>query len=155
MIFLAYALDTADACHALGIQTVAVTAGCIHDAPRREFYAKMDSVNIDLNGFTDDFYVKLTGGHLQSVLNTLAYVHHNTDCWLEITALLIPGRKDSEAKIKALRTCVANELGSEVLLHCSAFHPEMRNKKLPDVSENSKKPFGPHQIPAYMRAEQS
>jgi len=113
------------------------------------------SANIDLKGFTGDLYVKLTGGYLQSVLNTLAYVHHNTDCWLEINALLIPGRKDSKAKIKALRTCMTNELGSEVLLHCSAFHPEMRNKKLPDVSENSKKPFGSHQIPAYMRAEQS
>ncbi len=97
VIFLEYALDTADACHALGIQTVAVTAGYIHDAPRREFYAKMDAANIDLKGFTDDFYVKLTGGHLQSVLNTLAYVHHDTDCWLEITTLLIPGRNDSDA----------------------------------------------------------
>ncbi|CAH1081810.1 AmmeMemoRadiSam system radical SAM enzyme [Candidatus Nitrotoga sp. 1052] len=131
VIFLEYALDTADACHALGIQTVAVTAGYIHDAPRREFYAKMDAANIDLKSFTDDFYVKLTGGHLQSVLNTLAYVHHNTDCWLEITTLLIPGRNDSDAEIKALSTWVVNELGPEVPLHFSAFHPDWKMEDVP------------------------
>ena len=131
VIFLEYALDTADACHALGIQTVAVTAGYIHDAPRREFYAKMDAANIDLKGFTDDFYVKLTGGHLQSALNTLSYVHHNTDCWLEITTLLIPGRNDSDAEIKALSTWVANELGPEVPLHFSAFHLDWKMEDLP------------------------
>jgi pyruvate formate lyase activating enzyme len=91
----------------------------------------MDSANIDLKGFTDDFYVKLTGGHLQSVLNTLAYAHHNTDCWLEITTLLISGRKDSDADIKALSTWVANELGPEVPLHCSAFHPDWEMEDVP------------------------
>ena len=131
VIFLEYALDTADACHALGIQTVAVTAGYIHDAPRREFYAKMDAANIDLKGFTDDFYVRLTGGHLQPVLDTLAYVHHDTGCWLEITTLLIPGYNDSDAEIKALSAWVAKELGPDVPLHFSAFHPDWKMADVP------------------------
>jgi pyruvate formate lyase activating enzyme len=130
VIFMEYALDTADACHALGIQTVAVTAGYIHDAPRREFFAKMDAANVDLKGFTEDFYVKLTGSHLQPVLDTLAYVHHDTACWLEITTLLIPGHNDSDGEVKALSAWVAKELGQEVPLHFTAFHPDW---KMPDV----------------------
>ena len=131
VIFFEYALDTADACHQCGLKTVAVTAGYIHDAPRREFFAKMDAANIDLKGFTDDFYVKLTGGRLQPVLDTLAYVHHDTRCWLEITTLLIPGRNDSESEIKALADWVARELGPDVPLHFSAFHPDWKMTDLP------------------------
>jgi pyruvate formate lyase activating enzyme len=103
-----------------------VTAGYINDAPRQEFYAKMDAANIDLKGFTDEFYVKLTGAHLQQVLDTLTYVHHNTDCWLEITTLLIPGYNDSDAELTALSKWVAHELGPDVPLHFSAFHPDWK-----------------------------
>jgi pyruvate formate lyase activating enzyme len=131
VIFFEYALDTADACHEQGLKTVAVTAGYIHDAPRREFFAKMDAANIDLKGFTEEFYVKLTGAHLQPVLDTLAYVHHETKCWLEITTLLIPGHNDSDEEITALTKWVAQELGPDVPLHFSAFHPDW---KMADVS---------------------
>ena len=86
-------MDTADACHDLGIQAVAVTAGYIGVEARREFYAKMDAANVDLKGFTDEFYVKLCGAHLQPVLDTLVYLHHETDVWTEITTLLIPGQE--------------------------------------------------------------
>ena len=126
VIFAEYAMDTADICHANGIQTVAVTAGYIHKEAAREFYAKMDAANIDLKAFTDDFYVRLCGGHLQPVLDTLAYVHHETNCWLEITTLLIPGQNDSEAELKALSAWVAKELGPDVPLHFSAFHPDYK-----------------------------
>jgi len=126
VIFAEYAMDTADACHEQGIQTVAVTAGYMHAAPRREFYAKMDAANIDLKSFSEDFYEKLCVGHLQNVLETLAYVHHETDCWLEITTLLIPGHNDSDAEVKALVAWVAKELGADVPLHFSAFHPDYK-----------------------------
>jgi len=94
VIFAEYAMDIADACHAAGVQTVAVTAGYIHAAPRREFYAKMDAANVDLKAFTDTFYVKQTGSHLHPVLDTLVYLRHDTDVWFEITTLLIPGLND-------------------------------------------------------------
>ena len=74
VIFAEYAMDIADACHAQGVQTVAVTAGYIHAEPRREFYAKMDAANVDLKGFTDEFYFKICGGRLQPVLDTLVYL---------------------------------------------------------------------------------
>jgi len=91
-IFLEYAMDVADACHARNIKTVAVSAGYMHDRARRDFYSKIDAANIDLKGFTDDFYFGLTGAHLQPVLDTLLYLKHETGVWLEITTLLIPGR---------------------------------------------------------------
>jgi pyruvate formate lyase activating enzyme len=131
VIFAEYAMDAADACHALGIATVAVTAGYMHDAPRREFYAKMDAANVDLKAFTDDFYVKLCGAHLQPVLDTLAYLKHETDVWFEITTLLIPGRNDSDAELTELAKWVAKELGPDVPLHFSAFHPDYKLTDLP------------------------
>ncbi len=137
VVFFEYALDAADACHALGIQTIAVTAGYMHDAPRREFYAKMDAANIDLKGFKDDFYFKLCGGHLQPVLDTLAYVHHDTNCWLEITTLLIPGHNDADADIKALSEWVAKELGPDVPLHFSAFKPDWKMMDVPPTPSST------------------
>ena len=131
VVFLEYALDTADACHQNGLLTVAVTAGYIHPAPRREFFAKMDAANIDLKSFRDDFYVKLCGAHLQPVLDTLAYVHHETRCWLEITTLLIPGHNDSDQELGALARWLAHELGPDVPLHLSAFHPDWKMTDLP------------------------
>src|SRR5712672_3583177 len=91
VIFAEYAMDVAAACREAGILTVAVTAGYISPAPRREFYALMDAANVDLKGFTEDFYVKLTGSRLAPVLDTLAYLKHHTSVWFEITTLLIPG----------------------------------------------------------------
>jgi pyruvate formate lyase activating enzyme len=131
VIFAEYAMDTADACHALGINAVAVTAGYMHLPAAKEFYARMDAANVDLKAFTDDFYFKLCAGHLQPVLDILAYIHHETDCWLEITTLLIPGQNDSEQELKALATWCAKELGPDVPLHFSAFHPDHRMTDIP------------------------
>ena len=82
VIFAEYAMDTADACHDRGLKTVAVTAGYIHEAPRREFYAKMDAANVDLKAFSDEFYFKLTGARLQPVLDTLVYLVRETPVWV-------------------------------------------------------------------------
>ena len=126
VIFAEYAMDTANACHALGLQTVAVTAGYMHLPAAREFYAKMDAANIDLKAFTDDFYFKLCVGHLQPVLDLIAMVHHETNCWVELTTLLIPGHNDSDAELKQLAAWCCKELGPDVPLHFSAFHPDYK-----------------------------
>ncbi len=126
VIFAEYAMDAADACHARGIETVAVTAGYIGADARREFYAKMDAANVDLKGFTDEFYVKLCGAHLQPVLDTLVYLRHETGVWLEITTLLIPGKNDSDAELEAMCAWIARELGGDVPLHFTAFHPDYK-----------------------------
>jgi len=126
VIFAEYAMDVADACHQRGVKTVAVTAGYIHPVARREFYAKMDAANVDLKGFTDDFYFKLCGAHLQPVLDTLIYLKHETDVWFEITTLLIPGRNDSDEELKAMCAWIMKQLGPDVPLHFTAFHPDYK-----------------------------
>ncbi|MDQ6996928.1 MAG: AmmeMemoRadiSam system radical SAM enzyme [Mariprofundus sp.] len=131
VIFLEYAVDTAKACHAQGIRTVAVTAGFIHKHARREFFAHMDAANVDLKAFTQDFYHKLCASQLQPVLDTLIYLKHETDVWFEITTLLIPGKNDSDDELTAMCDWIAEHLGQDVPLHFTAFHPDWKMTDLP------------------------
>ena len=131
VIFLEYAVDVARECRALGLRTVAVTAGYVTAAARGEFFSAMDAANVDLKGFTDDFYQRLCSGHLQPVLDTLVYLKHETSVWFEITTLLIPGENDSDDEIRRLAGWIAANLGPEVPLHFSAFHPDWKMRELP------------------------
>ena len=129
--FAEYAIDTAAECRKLGLQNVAVTAGYIHAGARADFYADMDAANVDLKGFTDDFYVHHCGGHLQPVLDTLVYLVKETQVWVEITTLIIPTLNDSDAELRRLAEWILKELGPEVPLHFSAFHPDYKMLDLP------------------------
>ncbi len=131
VIFAEYAMDVADACHAVGLKTVAVTAGYIGVSARSEFYAKMDAANVDLKGFTDEFYFRLCGAKLQPVLDTLVFLKHDTGVWFEITTLLIPGKNDSDAEILAESQWIRRELGPDVPLHFTAFHPDYKMLDIP------------------------
>jgi pyruvate formate lyase activating enzyme len=124
VIFMEYALDTAAACRARGVKNVAVTAGFICEEPRKRFFAAMDAANVDLKAFTERFYARRCVGSLAPVLDTLRYLVHETDVWTEITTLLIPGENDSDDEIEALTQWVARELGRDVPLHFTAFHPD-------------------------------
>jgi pyruvate formate lyase activating enzyme len=126
VIFYEYAVDVAEACHAVGIKAVAVTAGYMNRGPRAEFYRHMDAANVDLKAFTEDFYFKITKSHLAPVLDTLQYLRHETRVWFEITTLLIPGENDSPAEIGELSRWIMDHLGPDVPLHFSAFHPDYR-----------------------------
>ena len=131
VIFAEYAMDIADACREKNVKTVAVTAGYMHDAPRREFYAKMDAANVDLKAFTDDFYWKLCGARLAPVLDTLVYLVKETDVWTEITTLLIPGKNDSDEELAAESKWIFEHLGPDVPLHFTAFHPDWKMTDIP------------------------
>ncbi|MBI5136639.1 MAG: AmmeMemoRadiSam system radical SAM enzyme [Nitrospirae bacterium] len=131
VIFTEYAMDVADACHERGVATVAVTAGYIHPLPRRDLFAKMDAANVDLKGFTDNFYKKLCAARLDPVLDTLRYLVHETGVWTEITCLVIPGHNDAPDEIRAMSDWIAAELGTQVPLHFSAFHPDYRMLDVP------------------------
>jgi pyruvate formate lyase activating enzyme len=126
VIFYEYAIDVAEACHAAGVKTVAVTAGYMSPGPRERFFRHIDAANVDLKAFTEDFYFKLTRAHLGPVLETLEYLKHETKVWVEITTLLIPGENDSPAEIAALSKWVAEKLGPETPVHFTAFHPDFR-----------------------------
>ncbi len=131
VIFLEYAVDVAEACHARGIRTVAVTAGYIAPEPRVEFFEHMDAANVDLKGFTEDFYRELCSAELAPVLDTLRFLRHETQVWFEITVLLIPGRNDSDGELDAMTRWVVEHLGPDVPMHFTAFHPDWKMRDVP------------------------
>jgi pyruvate formate lyase activating enzyme len=131
VVFMEYAIDVADACRAAGVKTVAVTAGYMCDEPRRELYRHIDAANVDLKAFTEDFYHQVTVGHLAPVLETLEYLVHETDVWVEITTLLIPALNDGDDELDRLTRWVVERLGPDVPLHFSAFHPDWRMLDVP------------------------
>ncbi len=131
VIFHEYAIDVARACHEKDIKSVAVTAGYVCAEPREEFYRYMDAANVDLKAFTEQFYWKLTGGHLQPVLDTLKYLKQETDVWFETTTLLIPGENDSERELDEMTRWVVEELGPDVPMHFTAFHPDWKMRDKP------------------------
>ena len=131
VIFHEYAIDVAQACREQGIQSVAVTAGYICDKPRAEFFNYMDAANVDLKAFTESFYHKLTGSHLQAILETLLYLKHETNVWFELTTLLIPGENDSPQELEAMTQWVVEHLGVDVPMHFTAFHPDWKMRDKP------------------------
>jgi pyruvate formate lyase activating enzyme len=131
VIFAEYAIDVAAACRERDIKTVAVTAGYITDVARPEFFAAMDAVNVDLKAFTQEFYYKLTYSDIQPVLDTLVYLRNETDVWFEVTTLLIPTKNDSVDEVARECDWFLENLGPEVPLHFSAFHPDFKMSDLP------------------------
>jgi len=137
VIFHEYAIDVAKACHEKGIKSVAVTAGYVCPEPRKEFYQYMDAANVDLKAFTEDFYHKITGSHLAPVLETLEYIKHETNVWLELTTLLIPGKNDSDKEIDEMSQWVVEKLGPDVPMHFSAFHPDWKMMDVPSTPKET------------------
>ena len=123
VIFAEYALDTAAHCHDLGLKTVAVSAGYIEAKPRAEFFAAMDAANIDLKAFSGRFYRELCGGEIAVVQETLRHIAQESDCWLEVTTLLITGANDGDDEIKRLSAWLLQTCGPDLPLHFSAYHP--------------------------------
>jgi pyruvate formate lyase activating enzyme len=131
VIFMEYAIDVAKACREYDIKSVAVTAGYITEQARKEFFDHMDAANVDLKAFTEEFYFKICGGHLQPVLDTLIYLKHETNVWFEITTLLIPGENDSEKEIEQMTQWGIENLGPDVPWHFTAFHPDWKMMNYP------------------------
>jgi pyruvate formate lyase activating enzyme len=131
VIFAEYAVDCAHAAHEAGLKAVAVSAGYITEQARARFFAPMDAANIDLKGFTEHFYEKLCFAHLGPVLDTLRFLKHETQVWLELTTLLIPGQNDSEQEVAQLCEWVMENLGPLTPLHFTAFHPDFKLLEIP------------------------
>jgi pyruvate formate lyase activating enzyme len=133
VVFLEYAMDAADACHAVGVKAVAVTAGYVGTDARRELFSHLDAANVDLKAFTEHFYAKTCSGHLRPVLDTLEHLVHETTVWVEVTTLLVPGLNDSAAEIDAETRWIVDRLGPDVPLHFSAFHPDWKLRDRPST----------------------
>jgi pyruvate formate lyase activating enzyme len=134
IVFFEYAIDTAKLCRDNGIKTVAVTAGYINPEPRKEFFAYMDAVNVDLKAFSEEFYNKNCLAHLAPILDTIKYIKKETNCWLELTTLLIEGENDSEEELKKECEWIMKNLGDDVVLHFSAFYPAYKFMDKPPTS---------------------
>ncbi len=126
IVWIEYAADTARACREVDIKTVAVTSGYINPAARGTFFQDIDAANVDLKGFTEKFYKEYCDGRLEPVLDTLKWLVHQTDVWLEITNLIVPGANDSPEELKQMCRWIVEELGADVPLHFSAFHPDFK-----------------------------
>ncbi len=133
VVWAEYAIDTARACRAQGIKSVAVTAGYIHPVAREAFYETMDAANVDLKAFTEDFYWKTTNSHLAPVLETLEFLKCETQVWFEITNLMIPDANDSHDEVKRMSEWIVDHLGPDVPIHFTAFHPDFRMKDRPNT----------------------
>jgi pyruvate formate lyase activating enzyme len=131
VIFAEYAIDCAEAAHGRGLCAVVVSAGYISPAAREAFFASMDAANIDLKAFDEDFYRKICLAELAPVLDTLRYIRHETTVWLEVTSLLIPGHNDAPEQVARLCAWFVENLGPDVPLHFSAFHPAYRMLDVP------------------------
>lgn len=126
-----YVKDLAKLARAEGIHSVMVTNGYIDKQARKEVYQDVAAANVDLKGFTERFYRKLTFSRLAEVLDTLVWLKNETEVWLEITTLLIPGENDSADEIGQLCEWILAHLGAEVPLHFSAFHPDYKMLNVP------------------------
>jgi len=126
VIWAEYAIDTAKACRAQGVRSVAVTAGYITPQARGPFFEFMDAANVDLKAFTEEFYYRITYSHLQPVLDTLRWMKHETDVWFEITNLVIPDANDRPEEFQQMCDWILEAVGDEVPVHFTAFHPDFR-----------------------------
>jgi pyruvate formate lyase activating enzyme len=131
VVFLEYAVDAAQACHALGIRTVAVTAGYVDPEPRAELFRHVDAANVDLKAFGERFYETICGARLGPVLDTLVWLRRETSVWLEVTTLLVPGENDSDEEIARASAWFVENLGADVPWHFTAFHPDYRMRDTP------------------------
>ncbi|NLE42648.1 MAG: radical SAM protein, partial [Lentisphaerae bacterium] len=122
-VFIEYAIDIARLARAAGLGTVLVSNGFISSAARAALYPLIDAANIDVKGFSEDFYSSLCGGSLAPVLESCRYFKREVGGHLEITNLLIPNRNDSTEMIQALLDWMADAVGRETPIHFSAYRP--------------------------------
>lgn len=129
VVFFEYAIDVGILAHKENIKTVLVTAGYINPKPREEFFSYIDAMNVDLKGFSEDFYRRNCFANLKPVLDTLVYVKENTNIHLEITTLLIEGENDDDKMLKNQSKWIIENLGDDTILHFSAYHPSYKFNK--------------------------
>jgi len=125
-IFGEYVIDISKLAREEGINSVMVTAGYIDKEARKDVYKYIDAANVDLKAFTEQFYHKITFSHLNDVLDTLYWLKHETDIWFEITTLLIPDENDSQEEIQQMCDWILENLGDQVPIHFTAFHPDFK-----------------------------
>lgn len=132
-----YVVDIAKLARARGLNTAMVTNGYVTREAFFDIYGHIDAANVDLKAFSEDFYAKLTLSHLQPVLEVLRWLKHETNVWIEITTLIIPTLNDDPGELRKLAEWMGNNLGPDVPLHFTAFHPDFKLRHIPSTSPQS------------------
>jgi pyruvate formate lyase activating enzyme len=135
VVFLEYALDTMKIAKKQGLKNIWVSNGFLSKESFKMISPYLDAANIDLKGFSDDFYQKNCGGKLQPVLDNLVRIKNNK-IWLEITTLVIPGLSDQKEMLEKIAKFIKKELGKETPWHLTQFYSQIswKLKKTPDTS---------------------
>ena len=126
VIWAEFVIDIARAARAAGLANILVTAGYVTHEARGELFEYIDATNVDLKGFTEEFYHRITLSHLEPVLDTLVWLKRETRVWTEVTTLLIPGLNDGDDEIARECDWFLEHLGPDVPLHFTAFHPDFK-----------------------------
>lgn len=129
-VYFEYLLDIAKLAKDKGLKTLVVSNGYINPAPLRELLPFVDAYKIDFKGYDDKFYQEVTGGHLAPVLESMKIIRES-NVWLEVVNLLVPGKNDSDDQIRSLVQWIKENLGTDVPLHFSRFQPQYRLENLP------------------------
>jgi len=130
VVFCEYVLDSAEAGRDAGVKSVVVSGGYIQEEPLKQMCRRVDAIKIDLKGFTEKYYGQVVHGELKPVLNALVSIRKQ-GVWNEVVYLVIPTLNDSDAEFRGLAGWVKAELGPDVPLHFSRFHPDYLLKNLP------------------------
>lgn len=129
-IFYEYMLATAKLAKKRGLRNIMHSCGYINPEPLRELLKHMDACNIDLKGFSEDYYQQMCYGHLEPVLETIKTIRR-AGVWLEITNLVIPGKNDDPKRIREMCRWIKENVGSDVPLYFSAFYPQYKLQNVP------------------------
>jgi pyruvate formate lyase activating enzyme len=130
VVFYEYMRDAADAGHALGIKSVVVTGGFIQQDPLKKLCQGVDAIKVDLKAFSEKYYKEVVNGELKPVLEVLITMR-KLGMWSEIVYLVVPTLNDSDAEFRGLAQWIRSNLGLDVPVHFSRFHPEYLLKNLP------------------------
>ena len=122
-VFFEYTYDAARLAHEHGIKNVYVSNGYMSLAALDMIEPYLDGINVDLKAFSDEFYREQCQARLEPVKRNIAYIARETDIWIEVTTLLIPGLNDSDAELRAMAEWLAG-VDPEMVWHVTAFHPD-------------------------------
>ena len=130
LTYIEYVMDTARLAHQTGLWNILVTAGYVNQGPLEELLPHLDAANVDLKSFSDEIYQRVSGGHLQPVLDTILAMH-KAGVWVELTNLIIPGVNDDMAMIREMCRWIAGNGLAGQPLHFSRFFPRYKMEDVP------------------------
>lgn len=125
-VFGEYVIDAANAAHEIGLKTVLVSNAYINREAAKEIYPLMDAANIDVKGFSEEYYREMCGGSLKPVTDAVEFYKNEIGGHVELTYLVIPGKNDADQMIDDYLDWVETKLGIDTPLHFTAYHPDYK-----------------------------